>query len=272
MAVSGVEQPNPRAELTRRMERLCSAAAKVGEPLWFPANAGEHPPELEKLLSEYLDESHARSLGVVRLVPEAAEGGPAIAILAVEKFYGTLAAREQAMVAEVERPHGRQHPELLGARRRSFRADPPPPGRVGEGPPVVEGHWAAGLLAAIVAAALLLKADFNVVAEGVLEPAASLREVFTARTVPSAIFASSTGNTSAPASFWPYCGGPSWIWSSNRCWVAKTAQQKLVAHSKRNACRSRATAENGAAATARRRPKRRNFAKRSTVSKPNTRC
>ena len=76
MAVSGVEKPNQRAELTRRMERLCGAAAKVGEPLWFPAANSDVAPELERLLSEYLDESHARSLGVVPLThdPRPASG------------------------------------------------------------------------------------------------------------------------------------------------------------------------------------------------------
>ena len=43
MAVSGVDTPNRRAELTRRMEKLCEAAAKVGEPLWLPSERGANP-------------------------------------------------------------------------------------------------------------------------------------------------------------------------------------------------------------------------------------
>jgi len=177
MAVSGVEEPNRRAELTHRMERLCEAAAKVGSPLWFPAADSEQPPELEKLLDEYLDESHARSIGVVPLVPEKSQAGPAIAVLAVEKFFGTFALRETALVAdvsdrtivalanclEVERV-----PFLLILRRLSWLT------RISW---LSKRTLAAALVVALVAATLVIKADFNIVAEGSLQPA-RYRDVF----------------------------------------------------------------------------------------------
>lgn len=100
MAVSGVDTPNRRAELTRRLEKLCKAAAKVDEPLWFPSERNEHPTELEKLLGEYVDESHARSVGIVPLVAESPAAEPPIAILVVEKFFGTFAKKERITIAE----------------------------------------------------------------------------------------------------------------------------------------------------------------------------
>ncbi len=198
VAVSGVEKPNQRAELTRRMERLCGAAAKVGEPLWFPAANSDVAPELERLLSEYLDESHARSLVVVPLThdPRPASGrpgappetaghpvsrvevaGPAMAILAVEKFFGTFAAREQAMVAEVSVHTTAAMKNCLELEGIPFLPILRSLGSWVKIRPLLKGALAAGLIAAIVAAALWLKADFNVVAEGELEPA-HLRDVF----------------------------------------------------------------------------------------------
>ena len=181
MAVSGVDTVNRRAELTRRMEIMCKAAAKVGEPLWFPSESAELPPQLEKPLDEYADESHARSLGVVPIMADKPAVLPAAvladAVMVVENFFGTFAKSERVMVAEasahVQAALGNclelQSIPFVSVLRRlrglaSFRR-------------LLKGALAVGIAAAIVAAALFLKADFTVVADGDLEPV-RLRDVF----------------------------------------------------------------------------------------------
>jgi multidrug efflux pump subunit AcrA (membrane-fusion protein) len=181
-AVSGVDAPNRRAELNRRMEKLCKAAARGGEPLWFPSESSELPPPLEKPLNEYLDECHARSLGVLPLLPETPAAGPPTAVLppavlVVEKFFGTFAKSERVMVAEAGvHAHSalrnclelQSVPFASALRRLRWLSD---------ARRWLKGALAVGVVAAIVAAAVMLKADFTVVADGDMEPA-RLRDVF----------------------------------------------------------------------------------------------
>ncbi len=182
MAVSGVDTPNRRSELARRLEKLCNATAKTGEPLWFPSESSDHAPELEKLLGDYLDESHARSAGIVPIGPQRPATEPPgailpIAILTVEKFFGTFAESEKTTVAEASA-------HIESALGNCLELDSLPFSSILRrlrGLAAI-GSWlklalAAGVAAAIVAAALLIKADFTVVAEGNLQPT-QLRDVF----------------------------------------------------------------------------------------------
>jgi len=209
MAVSGVQAPNRRAELTRRMEKLCEAATRQrvpggGEPLWYPAGKRdsphlperpegcfaqmgtvplspaepcELPPPLEKPLNDYLDESHVRSLGVLPLAPEGSTSESPAAVLVVEKFSGTFTKIERAMVAEASI-------HIHSALRNCLELESIPLlfllrhlHGLTDSRRWLKGALAAGFAAAIVAAAVLLKTDFTVVADGELEPA-RLREVF----------------------------------------------------------------------------------------------
>ncbi len=177
MAVSGVDTPNRRAELARRLEKLCKATAKTGEPLWFPSEPSDHAPELEKLLGDYLDESHARSVGIVPIGPQKPAVEPPIAILTVEKFFGTFAESDQTTVAAASA-------HIESALGNCLELDSLPFSSILRRVRVLAavGPWlkvalAASVVAAIVAAALLVKADFTVVAEGNLQPA-QLRDVF----------------------------------------------------------------------------------------------
>ena len=73
-AVSGVEKPNRRAKLARRLEQLCRTVVRSGEPLCFPAAKHDRPPQVEQHLDEYLDESHARSIALLPVVPAERRG------------------------------------------------------------------------------------------------------------------------------------------------------------------------------------------------------
>jgi multidrug efflux pump subunit AcrA (membrane-fusion protein) len=177
MAVSGVDTPNRRAEVSRRLEKLCEAAAKIGEPLWVPSESSDNPPELEKLLGEYLDESHERSVGIVPLASKKPGAGPPMAIVAVEKFFGTFTTKERTTVAEAN-----EH--VRSALRNCLEVESVPFVSIlhrirglAEVRPWLKVGLAAGVVAAIVAAAVLIKADFTVVADGNLQPV-RLRDVF----------------------------------------------------------------------------------------------
>ena len=56
LAVSGVETFRRRASVVRRLERLATAVANVGETLWYPDAKDDLPPQVEQSLAEYLDE------------------------------------------------------------------------------------------------------------------------------------------------------------------------------------------------------------------------
>jgi hypothetical protein len=132
---------------------------------------------LEKPLNEYVDESHVRSLGILPLMPEKPTAGSPLAVLIVEKFFGTFTKSERVIAAEAS-------VHVQAAVRNCLELGSVPFASIFRrlGGLAISRWWlkvalAAGLAAAIVAAAVLLKADFTVVADGNLEPA-RLRDVF----------------------------------------------------------------------------------------------
>jgi multidrug efflux pump subunit AcrA (membrane-fusion protein) len=177
IAVSGVDTPNRRAESTRRMEKLCEAVAKTRDPLWWPSDSNDLPPTLETRLAEYLDESHTRALGLVPLLPGKNAADRPAAVFVVEKFFGTFSKTQLTLVNEAG-------VHIQSALRNCLELESVPFARVLRGlrrlteiGPWLKAMLAGGLIAGIVAAALLVKADFNVVADGELDPT-RLRDVF----------------------------------------------------------------------------------------------
>ena len=94
LAISGVDSFHRRARAVGLAEQLSQAVTAVNEPLWHPEDADKQPPQVERLLNSYLDESHARSLAVVPLRVPAKEGdsrpGQPVGALVIERFYGGL--------------------------------------------------------------------------------------------------------------------------------------------------------------------------------------
>jgi multidrug efflux pump subunit AcrA (membrane-fusion protein) len=187
VAVSGAESFSRRSNTIRLLERVATAALAAGEPLWYPAER-ELPPQIEAPLEEYLDESHARALGIVPLCVEDADGLPAerkaerriVGGLAVERFFGPaderLRATSAALAAHgalaiqnalvLERlPFGRFQRNLVSA-AAAFQ------GRRVAG-------WGVGVaaLAAVAAVLAWTPADFSVEARGELQPVA-MRDLF----------------------------------------------------------------------------------------------
>jgi multidrug efflux pump subunit AcrA (membrane-fusion protein) len=173
-AISGVDAPQRRARLVGLAEQLCKAVAAMQEPLWHPAGDANRPPQIERLLTGYLDESHARSLAVVPLGLPAKEGdagpGPTVGGLLIERFYGGFDERLREKLgplgghAALALRNAKEFDDLpfsgllskarwLGSNRRPLKI-------------------AAGLLvvALVVAALCLFPAEFRVAARGELQP------------------------------------------------------------------------------------------------------
>lgn len=176
-AVSGVEKPNRRAKLARRLEQLCRAAARLGEALYFPAEKSDLSPQIEHHLGEYLDESHSRSIAVLPLLPQNSAGNRPIAVLAAETFFGTLDSRKQVLLNEASVHCGLALKNALELESIPFLRFFRGLGWMLGLRRLLKIAVLAGVFAVAVAAAVLVKTDFDVVAEGELQPV-RLREVF----------------------------------------------------------------------------------------------
>ena len=66
-AVSGAEEVERRSNLARRLEQLGACVLVYGDAFWYPAARETLAPDVEQALDAYLDQSHARVLGVIPL-------------------------------------------------------------------------------------------------------------------------------------------------------------------------------------------------------------
>jgi multidrug resistance efflux pump len=98
-AVSGLDSVERRAEQVKLLARLATAVARAGQPLWYTGDDSGLPPQIEELLHEYLDASHARMVVVQPLHgnvpvdgdenpggPLDEDQGPATGALIIEQF------------------------------------------------------------------------------------------------------------------------------------------------------------------------------------------
>ncbi|MEZ6044588.1 MAG: efflux RND transporter periplasmic adaptor subunit [Planctomycetaceae bacterium] len=67
-AISGQDKVNHRANLVRSLRKLTEAVMETREPFAFYGKADELPPQLEKLLTNYLQESESRMLLIMPLL------------------------------------------------------------------------------------------------------------------------------------------------------------------------------------------------------------
>ncbi len=67
LAASGVDRVQRRSVSVRLLERLSALVLATGEMLWYDGGSENLPPEFDRVLQPYLDESHVRLLGIVPL-------------------------------------------------------------------------------------------------------------------------------------------------------------------------------------------------------------
>jgi biotin carboxyl carrier protein len=89
-AISGVSSFDRRSGVVLGLEKIATLVLPTGEPLWFPAQADELPPQLAELIETHLDESHAQSLGLLPLADESRQESPPQGLLCVERFTATV--------------------------------------------------------------------------------------------------------------------------------------------------------------------------------------
>jgi len=183
VAISGADSFSRRANSVRLMERVATAALAAGDTLWYPAGE-DYPPQIAERLDSYVDESHTRGLGILPLRAVASGEAPSSAEilggLVVERFYGpadeslrkTAAALTAHSALAIQNALEWERLPLGRLLRRLWAM-----GKAFRGRRLALGALLLGTLMAVVAALVLVPADFTVEARGELQPRET-RDIF----------------------------------------------------------------------------------------------
>jgi multidrug efflux pump subunit AcrA (membrane-fusion protein) len=180
LAVSGNDRLELRSNLMRRMEDLADIVIKTDEPLWHTGEATDRAPEIDHALQRFVEESHARMLVALPLRPDRKEpcdvpgAANSLGVVVLERFaVVSLGESDRERIEAVTR-HGAlavanaletdQLP-LICVNRSIARA-----GWLVKSRQLPKTLWAAGGLLALVVALLFVPADFEIRAEGELQP------------------------------------------------------------------------------------------------------
>lgn len=103
LAISGVDTFNRRSNAVRLLEDLAARVLATSEPLWYRGAPLDVAPEVEEVLSAYVDEQHVRTLILVPLKEQRAEqeNTKTIAVIVVERFDATDDENLAERLAEV---------------------------------------------------------------------------------------------------------------------------------------------------------------------------
>jgi hypothetical protein len=66
-AVSGQDTVNKRATTVRLLGKLATAVLKAGEPIIYTGSTSDFPPQIERAIEKYVDESHSKMITVYPL-------------------------------------------------------------------------------------------------------------------------------------------------------------------------------------------------------------
>ena len=188
-AVSGLDSIDRRASEVQRLAALADAVLRTGEPLWSDASDEELSPQIEQPLQAYFDQSHARLVGVLPLIPGAAGGNdeqaPAgkrpIGALIVEQLRDARQTDTLRSRSQVVAQHSAQ--ALANAIEHSSLFLLPLWKVLGQATWIFRGRalpktlLVLALLAGGVFALATVQTDFEVAARGKLQPA-ERRDVF----------------------------------------------------------------------------------------------
>ncbi len=174
VSVSGVERIQRRSVTARCLERMSAVAAAMRETLAYDGSSADWPPELESLLSEYVEETEVRSLILQPLIEAPDEDAddprrrqaPPVGVLIVEQFD----ARRNADGDGLLRTVGDHSRIALSAalRRRHWLARTVEWFR--QGSRALKAGLAASLVLSAALAAAVVPADFSIQARGQLVP------------------------------------------------------------------------------------------------------
>ena len=178
LAASGIDTVDRRSNVVRRLQELVQAVAAIDEPFWYHDDPSDLPIQIDEPLQAYLDESQARMMAIIPLKADdraESQGQPTtIGALVVEQFESdqadrALRQRTQAVCQQAElslRNSLQYHdiplrPIIHGLQRIGWLT------RARQLPKTI---LAVLLIAAIVAALVLVPADFVIEGRGELQP------------------------------------------------------------------------------------------------------
>ena len=192
-AVSGQEKFEPRSNAVKHLEGLAKLAIESAEPIWYLGTDEDLPPQIQEVLHAYVDESDAQMIGVVPLFRDATESLDDVPLkdrdprqvkratapfgaLIVEQFASPhVSPGRRDTVEVVSRHSGRaignalEHDELF--LMPLWRT-------LGKSSVVVQARHlpktlaVLGVLLVMLLVLCLVPADFELEAEGVLQPSA----------------------------------------------------------------------------------------------------
>ncbi len=175
-AISGVDTPNRRSNAVRRLEELAARVASTNEAIWYDGEE-DHAlaPQILEPLKRFADDVHPRMIGLISInaTPGEIKGNrkTVVAVLIVEQFNSVLGNAERERASRVARHSA---PALVNALR--YQALPTLPfARLRNGPLGQPAIRIFPVLAAVAGVSLIaslafMPMDFNVHAEGELQP------------------------------------------------------------------------------------------------------
>jgi multidrug efflux pump subunit AcrA (membrane-fusion protein) len=66
-AVSGQDTFDKRSNTVTLLSKLATAVANTGDPIWYTGDSTDLPPQVEKAVQDYVDESHTKTIAVLPL-------------------------------------------------------------------------------------------------------------------------------------------------------------------------------------------------------------
>ncbi len=190
-AISHQDTIDKRSNIAVLLSRLATRVVATGEPLWYGGSTEDMPPQVEDAVHEYVDESHAKVVGVLPLFKpqeekeesEEDEKKPDVLVgaLIVEQFDQTNIAEQVRKRVDVVKDHASsalanaiQHDSIflmplwrtLGQWSWVLRARTLP-----------KTVTIAGLILVLILALIVIPIDFDIEARGQLQPEEQ-RDVF----------------------------------------------------------------------------------------------
>ncbi|HUG69448.1 MAG TPA: HlyD family efflux transporter periplasmic adaptor subunit [Pirellulaceae bacterium] len=188
-AVSGLDTIDRRAAEVQQLGRLATVVAAAKRPLWYTGNNRDLPPQIDKPLHAYIDQSHAKMVAVVPLyAPEPKDEAEklkrapeAIGALIVEEMASSRIDTGLSERVEIVATHSAS--ALANAIEHESLFLMPVWRAIGKAKWIVQARTlpktiavAAGVVAAVLSL-VLIPTDFDLAAKGKLQPAVR-REIF----------------------------------------------------------------------------------------------
>ena len=188
-AVSGLDTIDRRAAEVQQLGALATAIAGGRKPLWYRGDSRELPPQIDEPLHAYLDQSHAKLLGVIPLFAPDDEADDRsspqprepLGALIVEQLADSRINEGLLERTEVVAWHGST--ALANAVEHESLFLMPLWKALGKAKWIVQARTlpktvtVVAAVAALIAALILVPADFDLAAKGKLQPAVR-REIF----------------------------------------------------------------------------------------------